>query len=81
MTQIIPGYVSQETTDAVRKLQRLEVQWYRQYGKHANLRIRTNRAGDAYVVGDWAWHRNGCPAEFIERAMRSAVELAMGQEA
>ncbi len=33
-----------------------EVAWYRQHGKHKD-RIRTDRQGVDYVIGDWSWNR------------------------
>jgi len=34
-----------------------ETQWYRSNG-HYQERVRIDRDGQQYVVGDWSWHRN-----------------------
>lgn len=52
------------------KLYRAEVDWYRRYGKHGESRIRQNRDGVNYVIGDWSWNRlYPEKLEFVESAM------------
>lgn len=35
-----------------------EVMWYRAFGRYPDERIITSdRYGDEYVIGDWAWNR------------------------
>lgn len=50
-----------------------DVRWYLQHGRYGVGRIRTDRDGVQYVIGDWSWNRlYPNHLEFIDNALPSA---------
>lgn len=52
-----------------------QVAWYQRYGKYPQHRIRRERDGNLYVVGDFSWNRaNPAFQEIIEPPMNKAMK-------
>lgn len=34
-----------------------EVEWYAKHGAYPDERIREDRSGRLYIIGDWSWNR------------------------
>ena len=57
--------------------QRAEVMWYGRHGQYPE-RIKRDGDGNPYVAGDWSWHRQGHPIEYVDRAMELSICRAGG---
>lgn len=58
--------VSPEAREAFQAYCAKQVAEYRRIGQYPDQRIKRDRDGVEYVIGDISWNRRGAPREFID---------------